>query len=81
MLCSGHGAMKENFYLDDGTYSASQIVIELVRGREEGKGDVSEELLKQLKEPADSQEFRLKLRVRRASPKLIKSPSNLSTDL
>ncbi len=63
LICSGHGAMKENFYLDDGTYSASQIVIELVRGREEGKGDVSEELLKKLKEPADSQEFRLKLRV------------------
>lgn len=61
--------MKENFYLDDGTYSASQIVIELVRGREEGKGDVSEELLKQLKEPADSQEFRLKLRVCGASHK------------
>ena len=55
--------MKENFYLDDGTYSASQIVIEMVRAREQGQGDVSEELLKKLKEPADSQEFRLKLRV------------------
>lgn len=66
--------MKENFYLDDGTYSASQIVIELVRGREEGKGDVSEELLKKLKEPADSQEFRLKLRVCEACYPLILIP-------
>lgn len=29
--CSGHGAMAENYYLDDGTYSASQIVIALVQ--------------------------------------------------
>lgn len=63
IACSGHGAMKENYYLDDGTYSASQIIIELVRGKEAGKGDVSEELLQKLREPADSHEFRLKLEV------------------
>ena len=29
--------MKENFYLDDGTYSASQILIEVVRRRLAGE--------------------------------------------
>lgn len=55
--------MKENYFLDDGTYSASQIVVEMVRRRLEGEGDISEDLLSQLSEPADSQEFRLKLEV------------------
>ena len=63
MICSGHGAMKENYYLDDGTYSASQIVIELVRRAREGKGDIAEDLLQQLKEPLEANEFRLKLQV------------------
>lgn len=31
METSGHGAMAENYFLDDGTYSASQIVIMLAR--------------------------------------------------
>lgn len=55
--------MKENYYLDDGTYSASQIVIELVRRKLEGEGDISEDLLAKLKEPKESREFRLKLEV------------------
>jgi len=42
METSGHGAMAENYFLDDGTYSASQIVIMLARAvlaeEEEGKG-------------------------------------------
>ena len=54
--------MAENYYLDDGTYSASQIVIEMVRRRLAGEADISE-LLSQLQEPADSREFRLKLQV------------------
>lgn len=55
--------MKENYYLDDGTYSASQIVIELVRRRLAGEGDIAGDLLSQLKEPLESKEFRLKLHV------------------
>ena len=31
METSGHGAMAENYFLDDGTYSASQIVIMLAK--------------------------------------------------
>lgn len=55
--------MKENYFLDDGTYSASQIIIEMVKRKIEGKGDVTTDLLDQLKEPAESREFRLKLKV------------------
>ena len=63
VLCSGHGAMKENYFLDDGTYSASQILVEMVKRRLEGHGDLTEELLSELKEPAEAHEFRLKLKV------------------
>ena len=64
--CSGHGAMKENHFLDDGAYSAVQIIIETVRRRLAGEGDIAIELLKQLKEPKDASEFRLKITVHEA---------------
>jgi hypothetical protein len=64
-LCSGHGAMKENYYLDDGTYSASLILVLMVKRYLEGKGkNVGADLLSQLEEPAESKEFRIKLLVR-----------------
>lgn len=65
-LCSGHGAMKENHFLDDGAYSAVQIIIETVRRRLAGEGDIAVELLKQLKEPKHANEYRLKILVRAA---------------
>ena len=56
--------MKENYYLDDGTYSASQIVIVMVKRHLEGLGkDMYGSLLADLKEPVESSEFRLKLKV------------------
>ena len=55
--------MKENHFLDDGAYSAVQIIIETVRRRLAGEGDISIELLKQLKEPSDAAEYRLKILV------------------
>ena len=61
---SGHGAMRENHFLDDGAYSAVQIIIETVRRRLAGEGDIAIELLKQLKEPKDAREFRMKITVR-----------------
>lgn len=33
---SGHGAMKENFYLDDGAYLAVKIIIAFCKARESG---------------------------------------------
>lgn len=57
--------MKENYYLDDGTYSASQIIIIMVKRALEGLGkDIYSSLLKDFKEPMESSEFRLKLKVR-----------------
>jgi phosphomannomutase len=58
---SGHGAMKENYFLDDGAYLITKLLIELAKLRQEGKflGD----LISNLKEPIESQEFRLKIGV------------------
>lgn len=62
METSGHGAMAENAYLDDGTYSASQIVIALAAAKAAGgPTDVAAGPLADLVEPADSVEFRLRL--------------------
>ena len=55
--------MKENHFLDDGAYSAVQIIIETVRRRLAGEGDIAVELLKGLKEPKDASEFRMKITV------------------
>ena len=65
LLRSGHGAMRENYYLDDGTYSASQIVILMAQRALEGRGrDVAGDLLQQLPEAVEAREFRLKLQAR-----------------
>jgi len=58
---SGHGAMKENFFLDDGAYLAAKALIEVGRMNQEGKGDNVGDLLKDLKEPESATEIRLKL--------------------
>lgn len=63
METSGHGAMKENYFLDDGAYSAVKVVIEAVKRRLElgpGKGDISA-LLANLKEPVEAMEIRVKI--------------------
>jgi len=62
METSGHGAMKENFFLDDGAYSAVKVIIEMVRRRISGRGTISQ-LLESLAEPVESREFRLKIQV------------------
>lgn len=49
---SGHGAWKENFFLDDGAYLMVKLLIEL------GKGVRIEDLIKGLKEPEESVEVR-----------------------
>lgn len=62
METSGHGAMQQNYYLDDGAYSAVRCVIEMVRQAGEGNGrDISSAILADLKEPLESREFRLKV--------------------
>lgn len=54
---SGHGALKENYFLDDGAYMSVKILCEVVRCKRAGKS--IEELLDGLKDPAETGEFRM----------------------
>ena len=56
---SGHGALQENYFLDDGAYLMVKLLIELARARQEGR--TLEALLADLKEPKESFEFRMPL--------------------
>ena len=56
---SGHGALKENYFLDDGAYLVSKLLVELARAKQSGK--VLTDLIADLKEPAESKEYRLKI--------------------
>ena len=56
---SGHGALKENYFLDDGAYLVTKLLIELARGKKEGY--TLESLIADLAEPAESREFRLNI--------------------
>ncbi|MEA4922879.1 MAG: phosphomannomutase/phosphoglucomutase [Eubacteriaceae bacterium] len=56
---SGHAAMKENYFLDDGAYLATMIVIRAAKLHREGKTLGS--LLKKLVQPKESREIRMKL--------------------
>ncbi len=49
---SGHGAFKENFFLDDGAYLMVKLLIEM------GKGNDIASLIEGLKDPAESVELR-----------------------
>eukprot|EP00195_Chlamydomonas_chlamydogama_P017784 CAMPEP_0202892036 /NCGR_PEP_ID=MMETSP1392-20130828/1893_1 /ASSEMBLY_ACC=CAM_ASM_000868 /TAXON_ID=225041 /ORGANISM="Chlamydomonas chlamydogama, Strain SAG 11-48b" /LENGTH=606 /DNA_ID=CAMNT_0049575911 /DNA_START=302 /DNA_END=2123 /DNA_ORIENTATION=- len=60
METSGHGAVKENNFLDDGAYMATKVVIELVRRQLSGGGDLRD-LLADLKEPLESREYRIRI--------------------
>ncbi len=55
METSGHAALKENWFLDDGAYLIVRLLMELACGRD------LESLIAGLKEPAESREFRLKI--------------------
>ncbi|MBR5543763.1 MAG: phosphomannomutase/phosphoglucomutase [Oscillospiraceae bacterium] len=56
---SGHGALKENYFLDDGAYLVTKLLIELARGRKNGY--TLESLIETLEEPAESVEFRMNI--------------------
>ena len=57
---SGHAAMKENYFLDDGAYLATKLLAELAKANRENK--LISDLIADLKEPKESQEFRLKIK-------------------
>lgn len=54
---SGHAAYKENFFLDDGAYLATKIVIEAAKCKQAGKGISS--LINDLAEAVEKTELRL----------------------
>lgn len=56
---SGHGAMKENYFLDDGAYLATKLLVELAKTKQQGK--LITDLISDLQEPTESEEFRLKI--------------------
>ncbi|MHC1684419.1 MAG: phosphomannomutase/phosphoglucomutase [Clostridiaceae bacterium] len=57
---SGHAALKENYFLDDGAYLIAKILIKMARLNSEGKK--LESLIKDLKIPAESNDFRLNIK-------------------
>ncbi|MEE0913326.1 MAG: phosphomannomutase/phosphoglucomutase [Ruminococcus sp.] len=56
---SGHAAMRENYFLDDGAYLCTKIIIKAAQLRKEGKE--LDELTAELKEPVESKEIRFKI--------------------
>lgn len=52
---SGHAALRENYFLDDGAYLVTKIVIELARGKD------IEKILEPLKMPAEELEVRFSI--------------------
>ena len=56
---SGHGALKENYFLDDGAYLMTKLLIELVRCKK--AGEKLENMLSDLAEPVESREFRMNI--------------------
>ncbi len=56
---SGHGALKENYFLDDGAYLVVKLLVELARGKK--MGYTLESMLESLEEPAESIEFRMNI--------------------
>lgn len=59
METSGHGAIKENYFLDDGAYLVTMALIQFAALHQEGK-PISD-FLKDLKEPAEAVEKRFKI--------------------
>lgn len=58
---SGHGALKENYFLDDGAYMSVKILCEVVKCKRAGKS--IEDLLEGLEEAVDCGEFRLGIKL------------------
>lgn len=56
---SGHAAFKENYFLDDGAYLIVKIIIKLAELKAQGKE--LEDLIKDLKEPAEEKALRFNI--------------------
>ncbi len=58
---SGHAAFKENYYLDDGAYLITKIIIEAARLKNEGK--TIDDVIKNLKTPLEEKEVRFTIKL------------------
>ena len=56
---SGHGALSENYYLDDGAYLAVKLIIAAAKARAEGR--TLADLISKLRHPAEAREIRIKV--------------------
>ena len=56
---SGHGALSENYYLDDGAYLAVKLLIAAAKARAEGR--TLDDLIANLRHPAEAREIRIKI--------------------
>ncbi|KAJ6838724.1 uncharacterized protein M6B38_318875 [Iris pallida] len=61
METSGHGALKENYFLDDGAYMVVKIIIEMVRMKLAGSQEGIGSLIKELEDPVESVELRMNI--------------------
>lgn len=59
---SGHGALKENYFLDDGAYQIAKILIKIAQLKAAEKGTI-DELIAALPEPVEAAEYRPKIKV------------------
>lgn len=60
METSGHAAFRENFYLDDGAYLVTRIIIKMAQLGKKGKK--LDYLISSLKDPAEEKELRFKIK-------------------
>ena len=56
---SGHAAMRENYFLDDGAYLMTKIIIKAAQMRKEGRS--LDSLIEDLTEPVEAEEYRIKI--------------------
>jgi hypothetical protein len=59
METSGHAAFAENYFLDDGAYLITKLIIEAAALASEGKS--LEDLIANLREPAEEKELRFRI--------------------
>lgn len=58
---SGHAAFKENYYLDDGAYLITKIIIEVAKLSKDGKS--IEDIISSLKTPVEEKEIRFTIKL------------------
>lgn len=56
---SGHAALKENYFLDDGAYLVAKLLVEMAKLNQ--KGETLPSLILGLKQPVESMEFRFSI--------------------